>query len=839
MKEYVLPDYAQLLQFLEFERKAFERVHTFGEIRKPEHAREIISFLQLMQTNLLRCFLKYPSLVVLFDQQFLPFAQFLQRDFVLETAFSSRYLFPVQEMLDLNAADLNTHQLWMQAWIDEIVQKHLASQQILKESFDLQLKSSDLSCQCTKCINDYRERLREAIYAECVELIDGCKVSLQQHDPEDFEGLSDLFYGLKKEVDQLLFRVRYRLKRSVLNRLEAQIKRVMRHEFNYPGSTLAQRQVVHLKEFFSGQLRRDGLRGDLIDDEYERFFGQLASNIWRGEKYLIREFKKLVKAVLLIKRKDISASILKAHLGEFWQHLPARKLKRKVIYHMGPTNSGKTYFAIEQLCQAATGCYLAPLRLLAGELFDTMNAKGVYTTLLTGEEVIEVEHATHYSSTVEMAKLQQVFDCCVIDEIQMMSDDQRGWAWTRAFVGMQADEIHLCGDNTVLNLVEEIVNLCGDTLEIKHYERMCELKVEARPVILGDLQRSDALIVFSRKKALHYKYDLEQLGFKVSIVYGRLSPEVRREQARKFDVGETDIIVSTDAIAMGMNLPIRRIIFSTLTKYIDAEEYQITDSEIKQVSGRAGRYKRFPVGYITCLARVEDGLRKINKATKMDLPQKTKCMVGPDLEIFNQVNSALAANSLPELKLSEFLHLFNTMTFKKPFFGVDLKEMIELAEMVEEADNKQLLSTTETFGFACAPVNLGLIEHVQYYVWILNRYVNDLPVIFDQIDFDSKDIDYLETAIKCVELYQWLSRHFQNNKFAFDEAILFENKRKAIIQLNHLLSTKTVRTCSSCGKPLEGDSKFAICEQCFRKRRFSHRRPTKRPVEKTRRPRRK
>ena len=81
------------------------------------------------------------------------------------------------------------------------------------------------------------------------------------------------------------------------------------------------------------------------------------------------------------------------------------------------------------------------------------------------------------------------------------------------------------------------------------------------PVRLGDLEKSDALIVFSRKNALKYKAELERVGFKVSIVYGRLSPEVRREQARKFDSGETDIIVATDAIAMGMNLPIKRIIF--------------------------------------------------------------------------------------------------------------------------------------------------------------------------------------------------------------------------------------------------------------------------------------
>jgi len=416
------------------------------------------------------------------------------------------------------------------------------------------------------------------------------------------------------------------------------------------------------------------------------------------------------------------------------------------------------------LCAAKKGCYLAPLRLLASELYDTMNSKGVKTTLLTGEEVVEIPDATHFSSTIEMAKLQQRFDCCVIDEIQMLTDPQRGWAWTRALVNIQADEIHLCGDHSVLELVKKILALCGDTLEIKEYTRMTELNVLNHQIPLTQMQKNDALIVFSRRNALRYKADLEELDFKVSIVYGRLSPEVRREQARKFDEGETDIMVSTDAIAMGMNLPVKRIVFSALSKFINDRENPLTFSEIKQIAGRAGRYKRFPVGEVTTLNRVEDGLRTLKDALAHHLGQSDKAMVGPDLDIFSSVNNALLANSLPTLKLSEFLRLFNTMTFQKPFYCVDMKEMIELAEMVEVADEDRTLSNAEIFGFACAPVNLGLIEHVQYYLWILNHYVDNQSIYNEPIDDSSDNIDYLETSIKCVELFQWLSRHFKPEK---------------------------------------------------------------------------
>ena len=195
----------------------------------------------------------------------------------------------------------------------------------------------------------------------------------------------------------------------------------------------------------------------------------------------------------------------------------------------------------------------------------------------------------------------------------------------------------------------------------------------------------------------------------------------------------------------------------------------------------------------------------------------------PDLDIFSQVNQALRENNLQELGLSEFLRLFNTMTFKKPFFCVDLKEMIELTEMVEEANKEMTLTNAEIFGFSCAPVNLGLIEHVQYYIYILNNYVRSFDIINEPIDYKNEDIDYLETAIKCVELYQWLARHFKKKNFTFNEQELLQNKQMAIEKLNDLLGQKLVKRCASCGCKLDDKSKFAICEECFQNRRFQRR----------------
>jgi ATP-dependent RNA helicase SUPV3L1/SUV3 len=798
------------------------------EFRSLEEAKFILDILKNIALVSQELFQKHPSLESLFEKNYGKFSHFVSRENLVETCLKDDYLFVDAQEFPLDPEQSLDHELVQnyflsyKDWVDEVSIKHTQTQDKLLNHFTLDLKQSQISCHCLKCSADYRAKLRDTIFKNQVEMIDKAEEELHELLLEQkISYCSDYVSKLKKRLDKSSAAVKYQLKRGSLNKLNSDVKAHLKRKFGYR-SELGQVYKERLKTFFNGILDEQGHAQDLItDDEFERFFTQLNIGIWKTPQTLKREFEKLIRAVMAFKRKDISATILREYLGQFWVHADARKKKRKVIYHMGPTNSGKTYNAIEALSKANKGCYLAPLRLLASELFDTLNDKGCKTNLLTGEEVIEVQGATHYSSTIEMAKLNEEFDCVVIDEIQMITDPQRGWAWTRALVNINADEIHLAGDHSVFELVEKILKLTGDTLEVRSYDRKTSLTVMKEPIRLVDMEKNDTLIVFSRRNALKYKRDLENLNFKVSIVYGRLSPEVRREQARKFDEGETDIMVATDAIAMGMNLPIKRVVFSAVAKYYDGKEFPLSNSELKQIAGRAGRFQRFPEGFVTTLQKVEDGLETVEVALHHELKQKELAMVGPDLEIFRSVNLALEENNLKTLRLSEFLQLFNTMTFEKPFYCVDLKEMIELAEMVEDADKMEALTDAEIFGFACAPVNQGLMEHVQYYVWILNHFVGNNLITNEKIDVDSDDIDYLETAIKCVELYQWLARHFDNKNFSFDLDDLLGNKTLAIERLNSLLSEKISKKCSSCGCKLDDESKFNICETCFSQRRRS------------------
>ncbi|CAA2935367.1 D -box ATP-dependent RNA helicase D 18, mitochondrial-like [Olea europaea subsp. europaea] len=208
----------------------------------------------------------------------------------------------------------------------------------------------------------------------------------------------------------------------------------------------------------------------------------------------------------------------------------ARAMKRKIIYHCGPTNSGKTINALRRFMDAKKGVYCSPLRLLAMEVFDKENTLGVYCSLLTGQERKEFPFSNHVACTVEMVSTDELYDVVVIDEIQMMADSSRGYAWTRALLGLKADEIHLCGDPSVLNIVRKIFSDTGDELVEQQYDRFKPLVVEAR-TLLGDLKNvrsGDCVVAFSRREIFEVKLAIEKYtNHRCCVIYGAFPPETR------------------------------------------------------------------------------------------------------------------------------------------------------------------------------------------------------------------------------------------------------------------------------------------------------------------------
>lgn len=247
----------------------------------------------------------------------------------------------------------------------------------------------------------------------------------------------------------------------------------------------------------------------------------------------------------------------------------ARKMVRKIIMHVGPTNSGKTHTALTALANARVGIYAGPLRLLAHEVFARFNAgtigglngKPRPCNLLTGEEERYMDDLRTLSScTVEMLPSHQKYDVAVIDEIQMIADPARGAAWTAALLACEAAELHLCGEESAVDLVKRIAATTGDHVEVRRYERLSPLKVsnDSLDNDLSQIQKGDCVVTFSRNNIFAVKRTIEQkTGLKVAVAYGGLPPEVREEQARSFN-SETgyDVMVASDAIGMGLNLSV-------------------------------------------------------------------------------------------------------------------------------------------------------------------------------------------------------------------------------------------------------------------------------------------
>ncbi|KAE8672405.1 ATP-dependent RNA helicase SUV3L [Hibiscus syriacus] len=290
---------------------------------------------------------------------------------------------------------------------------------------------------------------------------------------------------------------------------------------------------------------------------------------WIGSDLVpIKQFRSMIQ----------SADLIAPHT---W--FPLLGHEAKIIYHRGPTNSGKTYNALQRYMEAKKGIYCSPLRLLAMEVFDKVNAQGVYCSLLTGQEKKFVPFSNHVACTVEMMSTED-YDVAVIDEIQMMSDPYRCYAWTSSLLGLISDEIHLCGDPTVLNIVRKICSETGDELHEHHYDRFKPLVVEAK-TLLGDLKNvrsGDCVVAFSRREIFEVKMAIEKhTSHRCCVIYGALPPKTRRQQA---------------------NCLMVKIMNSILSKYNGYKIVAVPASQVKQIAGRAGRRgSRYPDGLTTTL----------------------------------------------------------------------------------------------------------------------------------------------------------------------------------------------------------------------------------------------
>ncbi|KRY21800.1 ATP-dependent RNA helicase SUPV3L1, mitochondrial, partial [Trichinella patagoniensis] len=390
-----------------------------------------------------------------------------------------------------------------------------------------------------------------------------------------------------------------------------------------------------------------------------------------------------------------------------------------------PEASGKTYQALQRYLAAKTS-----------EVFHKSNAAGVPCDLITGEE------REHISCTVEMLDTRVHYEVAVIDEIQMMRDLQRGWAWTRALLGVCADEIH-----------ELLVSL-GDEFELHTYERKTPLKVLDSPLgSLDSIQPYDCIVAFNRNDLFKVTRQVEASG----------------RSARKFNDPDDpcDVLVATDAIGMGLNLSIRRVIFYSLVKVTlnesgEKELEPISTSQALQIAGRAGRFGTFhESGEVTTL-RMED-----LPALKAILTKPTEPISAAGLfPTLEQIE--MFSYYLPKATLSNLLDIFVSLSAvdESRFFMCNVDDLKFLADMIEHVP----LTLKVRYIFCMAPISRKKPFVCGMFLRYARKFSRGEPLTSDWLartvgwPFSAPtkivDLIHLEDVFDVLDTYLWLGYRF-------------------------------------------------------------------------------
>ena len=262
---------------------------------------------------------------------------------------------------------------------------------------------------------------------------------------------------------------------------------------------------------------------------------------------------------------------------------------QKVIALLGPTNTGKTFVAIDKMLEFETGIFGLPLRLLAREVYDKCVKKVGYekVALITGEEKILPNTARYFICTVESMPKNKEVDFIAIDEIQMCADRERGHIFTERLLESRGKKLTMfLGSQIMAKIIDELV----DGVEFEKKDRFSKLSYSGIKKI-SRLDQKVAIIAFSIEEVYAIAELVRRQKGGAAVIMGSLSPKTRNSQVGLYQSGDVDYLIATDAIGMGLNMDINEIYFSSLKKFDGKKNRRLNLIEMSQIAGRAGRYK--------------------------------------------------------------------------------------------------------------------------------------------------------------------------------------------------------------------------------------------------------
>ncbi|MBQ9612078.1 MAG: DEAD/DEAH box helicase [Lachnospiraceae bacterium] len=502
-------------------------------------------------------------------------------------------------------------------------------------------------------------------------------------------------------------------------------------------------------------------------------------------------------------RRFMPQNIVSAMPEHYPDLYPAtRALERHFILHIGPTNSGKTHDAMYAMMMAETGVYYGPLRLMAYEQYERLAGAGLDAYLLTGEEAAGSPLSHYQSSTIEMMNPEIDYEVAVIDEAQMIADPERGGGWSAAIMGVQARTVHVCMAPEAKEIVIRIIESCGDTYEVVEHQRMTSLEMDSsRFTFPNSVEDGDALIVFSRANVHAVAAELQKTrDIRCSIIYGALPYDVRHEEARKFREGETKILVTTDAVGMGLNLPIRRVVFLETTKFDGRQERPLQPQEVKQIGGRAGRFGIFDNGYVNA----DQDKRMVRHHLAAQLPPILDAVIGFPEPLLG----------IPG-RISDIMRQWNSMEPEEGFVKADMHECIRLCIEAEKVtEDRDLI-----YNMAMIPFDIEKAELMRIWRDMVDEETLGRAYKLEQAHVClPDDLDGLEAEYrKCDLLYSYMRRMHHPEEMAE----VMEFKKELAGKMISILSQKRLagKICRNCGKPLAWNFPFGICDSCRSKMR--------------------
>ncbi len=508
--------------------------------------------------------------------------------------------------------------------------------------------------------------------------------------------------------------------------------------------------------------------------------------------------------------------------------LPQRRVAPEtVVAHLGPTNSGKTYHALEVLKERGRGVYAGPLRMLAQEAHRRLSAElgADAVGLVTGEERVN-DNAPIICCTVEMAPSSG--EVLVLDEVQWADDPERGSAWTRLLLAGDYRHILLLGALDA----EPLVLHAFPEAEIKVFERILPLEFIGERALRG-LKTGTVVVAFSRKAVLALAGEINRLHpNRVSVLYGAMPLSSRREEIDRFLGGTSDVTVATDVLGHGVNLPCETLLFAETTKFDGESRRDLLPWELAQIAGRAGRFGLVERGHVGVLTGV--AWAKADPAIVEEALQPHVLLPSGHLG-YRIVDEARIRPRLSDLGIDDprrldaalaAWHRVATRTWAyESWLSVESLGPLRgrlAAIQARLIERNRRLTIEDTWKLINAPVdedNAELLATLALAVAGDTAQRSLLTFLLDPTRLRDATLEEAEQAGRTASILRWFALQYPDvGGVSIERAAALEEAAAArvVARLHIEVGDPTIGRCRKCGKTCA--PWFPMCDRCFGRR---------------------